>query len=236
MITISVCFSCFSIAKENTPELAPSTMYIYHTGINSVNISKKEINRVVSEEPIKDIKFPEGTKISVQIEGNNAYIQYKEKHSTLIYIVTPERVYPIRLNPSKIGAQTLRLAAPEKRKKVITPLVGNIREKAVVKMIKAAFTESPLLEKAKQERLSTQIKFVKYIEVREHLKYSFPEDNIYLKVYILKLNRLFKENKFEVKEINFLTPKLCKNPLGISLDRDYLTKTDYTRLFIVGRE
>jgi hypothetical protein len=60
-------------------------------------------------------------------------------------------------------------------------------------------------------------------------------DNLYLMVYIIKLADRFKYDQFKISEKNFLLPELCKNPIGLALSRDFLSKTGYTRLFIVGR-
>ena len=101
-------------------------------------------------------------------------------------------------------------------------------------LIKAAFTEGDIIKNARKTKLSRERRIVKDIIIKEHLKYNFDDDNLELKVYIVKLADSFKYPEFKVEERNFLLPSLAKEPIAIALSRQHLTKKDYVRLFILG--
>jgi hypothetical protein len=209
-------------------------VYLSHEGINDVQLSNHEINRVVSADEISNIKLPEDARISAEITGKNAFIRCEGKKSELVYIVAQSMVYAVRIQPAAIGAQELRLQGQKKAE--IVPLVGNEREKLAVKIIQAAFTEDPLMEKATVTNLQYQkIDLIKDIEIRQYRRYDFDDDQIRLMVYLVKLSAAFKYPEFKIEEKNFLIPQLFLKPLGIAIDRDKLSKNEYTRLFIVGR-
>jgi hypothetical protein len=207
---------------------------IHNLGIVEAPVSNSEINRIVSDQEIHTIKVPESAKLSVDGGGHNAFLEVKGNKSEVIYITTETTVYSIKIKPTKIGAQKLHLVF-DKKQKVVVPLIGNEREKVAVKLIKAAYKEGEILEKARTTRLSEKKKLIKNIEIRAYRRYDFDEDNLNVTLYVLRLGKEFNLEKIDISEKMFLIPELCKEPLGLSLSRDYLTKKDYTRLFIVGR-
>lgn len=208
--------------------------YIYHEGINEVPVSNKEINRIVSDQEIHNIKLPKSARITVEGSGHNAFLEVKGTKSELIYITTETMIYAIKVKPTQIGAQKLQLVH-EKKEKIIVPLIGNERENLAVQLIKAAYTEGKLLDKARVTRLSEKKRLIKDIEIRAYRRYDWQEDNLTMTLYILRLGKNFAYEHLEISEKMFLIPELCEQPLGISLTRDYLTKKEYTRLFVVGR-
>jgi hypothetical protein len=207
---------------------------INNLGIVEVPVSNTEINRIVSDQEIHNIKLPESAKLTVDGGGYNAFLEAKGTKSEVIYITTETTVYSIKIKPTRIGAQKLHLVF-DKKQKVVVPLIGNEREKVAVKLIKAAYKEGEILEKARTTRLSEKKKLIKDIEIRAYRRYDFDEDNLNVTLYVLRLGKGFNLDKLDISEKMFLIPELCPQPLGLSLSRDYLTKKDYTRLFIVGR-
>jgi hypothetical protein len=204
-------------------------------GINNVPVSNIELNRIISGEDILNIKLPESAQeIAFEVTGKNAILQCTGSKQELVYITTENDVFALRLKPSKMPAQVIHLASPKKPD--IIPVLGNEREKLAVALIKAAYSESDILQKARGSRPSTERKLIRGINIKEYRRYDFDEDDLRVMVYIVKLADDFKYDEFKVTEKNFLIPELCKKPLGIALSRDYLTKRDYTRLFIVGRQ
>ena len=203
-------------------------------GINNVPVSNIELNRIISGEDIPNVKLPESTKdIAAEGTGKNVILHCTGSKQELVYITTESDVFVLRLKPSKIPAQVIHLPSPKKPD--IIPVLGNEREKLAVALIKAAYSESDILHKARENRLSGEKKLITGINIKEYRRYDFDEDDLRVMVYIVKLDDDFKYDEFKVTEKNFLIPELCKKPLGIALSRDYLTKRDYTRLFIVGR-
>jgi hypothetical protein len=207
---------------------------INNLGIVEVPVSNTEINRIVSDQEIHNIKLPESAKLTVDGGGYNAFLEAKGTKSEVIYITTETTVYSIKIKPTRIGAQKLHLVF-DKKQKVVVPLIGNEREKVAVKLIKAAYKEGEILEKARTTRLYEKKKLIKDIEIRAYRRYDFDEDNLNVTLYVLRLGKGFNLEKLDISEKMFLIPELCPQPLGLSLSRDYLTKKDYTRLFIVGR-
>jgi hypothetical protein len=230
-----------SIAAKNLKELAndsisKSLINIYQEGVNEVPVSNTAINHIISDQPIKNIKLPESATLEVsEGDSNNAFLEIKGTKPELIYVTTETTVYAISLVPTEIGAQKLHLVF-DKKEKVIVPLIGNERENVAVKLIKEAYKEGELLDKARvSTKLSKKVKFINYIELMEYRRYEWEEDELFLTVYILRLEKDAKFEKLDITERMFLIPELCESPLGISISRDYLTKNDYTRVFIVGR-
>ena len=226
-----------SLAGENRyVDINPKgIIYLSPESVNDVKLSNREINRIVSKEAeINTIKMPEDASISAEITGKDAFIRCGGTKSELIYIVSQNQVYAVRIKPADIGARELRLGG--QNKKEVSPLFGNEREKIAVKIIQAAFAEDPLMESATVTNLQYEkIDLIEDIEIRQYRRYDFNEDQLRLMVYLVKLSPKFKYPEFKIEEKNFLIPKLFLNPLGIAIDRDKLDKKNYTRLFIVGR-
>ena len=220
---------------ENSASRGKSApVFIQQDVINEIPISNQEINRIVSDVKILNIKMDENASITADPNGENGFfIQMSGTKKELIYISTEDVVYTVRLKPSDIPAQTLKLKAASKQSAL--PIIGNEREKVAVRLIKAAFAEDEILKKARISEPSEEMNLIQNIEIKKYRRYDFDEDNLYLLVYIVKLTANFEYDEYKVSEKNFLLPELCENTIGLSLSRDYLTKKDYTRLFIVGR-
>jgi hypothetical protein len=210
-----------------------SVVHVRPDGVNEVPVSTREINHILSDYNINNIKLPEDSNLSIDIQGKNAFLQCKSTTPDIIYISTKGNIYTLRIKPTAIGAQKIHLVGNINN--AVTKLHGNKREKLAVEIIKAAFAKGKLLEKARESRLFRHRRLIKDIIIKEHRRYDFEEDRLTLKVYIVKLADSFKYPKFKVTEKNFLIPDLTKKPIGIALSRDYLTKNDYVRLFILGR-
>lgn len=210
---------------------------IQNEGLIEVPVSNTGINRIVSDQEIHHIKVPDTDKIAVEQAGqdaHNAFIDIKGTKSETIYIVTESTVYSIKVKPTKMLPQTLHLVY-EKKEKVVVPLIGNEREKVAVKLIKEAYKEGPLLEQARITRMSAKKRLIKDVEIRAYRRYDWDEDGLSVTLYVIQLKKGFNLDRLEVSEKMFLIPELCREPLGLSLSRDYITKTDHTRLFVVGR-
>ena len=216
--------------------ISKSVINIYHDGVNEVPVSNNAINLIVSDLPIKNIKLPDSPHMDVSEGDNyNAYLEIQGDKPELIYVNTEKAVYAINLVPSGIGAQRLHLVY-EKKEKVVLPLIGNERENVAVNLIKEAYREGEILERARtSNKLSRKIKFAEFIELMGYRRYEFEEDELVLTVYILRVEKDATFDRINITERMFLIPDLCENPLGISISRDYLNKTEFTRLFIVGR-
>ena len=216
--------------------ISKSVINIYQDGVNEVPVSNSAINLIVSDLPIANIKLPDSPHMDVSEGDNyNAYLEIQGDTPELIYVNTEKAVYAINLIPTEIGAQKLHLVF-EKKEKVVLPLIGNERENVAVNLIKEAYREGDILEKARTStKLSRKIKFAKFIEMMGYRRYEFEEDDLALTVYILRVEKDATFDRINITERMFLIPELCENPLGISLSRDYLNKTEFTRLFIVGR-
>jgi hypothetical protein len=210
---------------------------IQNEGLVEVPVSNTGINRIVSDQEIHQFKTPDTAKIAVEQAGqdaHNAFLDIKGTKSETIYIVTESTVYSIKVKPTKMRPQTLHLVY-DKKEKVIVPLIGNEREKVAVKLIKEVYKEGPLLEQARVTRLSEKKKLLRDIDIRAYRRYDWDEDGLNVTLYVLRLGKGFNLEKLDISEKMFLIPDLCREPLGLSLSRDYLTKKDYTRLFVVGR-
>lgn len=207
--------------------------YVRQDSVAEVPVSTREINHILSDYNINNIKLPEDSPLSIDIQGKNAFLQCKSTKPEIIYISTKGNIYTLRIKPARIGAQKIHLVGNINN--AVSKLHGNKREKLAVEIIKAAYSKGKLLEKARESRRSRPRRLIKDIIIKEHRRYDFEEDHLTLDVYIVKLAGSFKYPQFKVTEKNFLIPDLTKKPIGIALSRDYLTKNDYVRLFILGR-
>jgi hypothetical protein len=222
------------IVETPTGRANRHVVYMPQEGINEVAVSNQEINRIEADRPILNIKMDENAQITADPNGETSFfLQISGSKKELIYINTEDAVYTVRLKPRRMEARTLKLMGGEKQSAM--PLIGNEREKIAVRLIKAAFTEDTILEKARMSQPYEEMRLIQDIEIKKYRRYDFDEDNLYLMVYIIKLANPFKYDKFKISEKNFLLPELCKKPIGLALSRDFLSKTGYTRLFIVGR-
>lgn len=227
-----------ALAAPRFKEIASDQKYkgvveVRPDGINDVPVSTREINHIVAQSNINNIKLPEDSPLSIDIQGKNAFLQCKSSQPEIIYISTKGSIYTLRIKPARIGAQKIHLIGATTN--AVAKMHGNKREKLAVEIIKAAYGKGKLLEKAKESRLSRRRRLIKDIIIKEHRRYDFDEDHLTLNVYIVKLADGFKYPQFKVTEKNFLIPDLAQKPIGIALSRDYLTKNDYVRLFILGR-
>ncbi len=238
IILLAIFLASTATAAPKLKELAAEqkykgVVYVRKDGVTDVPVSTREINHIVSDYNINNIKLPEDSPLSIDIQGKNAFLQCKSTQPEIIYISTKGTIYTLRIKPAGIGAQKIHLVGSINN--AVAKLHGNKREKLAVEIIKAAYGKGQLLEKARERRLFRLRHLIQDIIIKEHRRYDFEEDHLTLKVYIVKLADTFKYPQFKVTEKNFLMPDLAKKPIGIALSRDYLTKNDYVRLFILGR-
>ncbi len=226
------------LAANNYKELAQDrkqkgVVHVRQDGVSDVPVSTSEINHIISNYNINNVKIPEDSPLVIDIQGKNAFLQCKSKKKELIYISTKGTIYSLRIIPTNLGAQKIHLVGNFNNG--VAKLHGNKREKLAVNIIKAAYSKGKLLEKATERQLSRERYLIKDIIIKEHRSYDFEEDQLRLMVYIVRLADAFKYSQFKVTEKNFLIPELVEKPIGIALSRDYLDKREYVRLFILGR-
>jgi conjugal transfer pilus assembly protein TraK len=141
---------CQDLAQTVLPEKAVS-----------VQLSNRDVNRLVCPGEIKDISYSQEKKVVAKVAGSNAYIKfqitknndyttegdeefkYVNKPSEF-YVTCDNNVYTIIADPADIPAQTVRLSSGKKAalKKNAAFFKDMPYEEKVVKLIQAVYTEN----------------------------------------------------------------------------------------------
>ncbi|HIQ48512.1 MAG TPA: hypothetical protein EYH58_02600 [Aquifex aeolicus] len=224
---ISLFIAGFVLAQPNGIEIIESEGYRY------VEVSLKDINRIVCPYEISGVVYSKEKRIQVRVEGKNAYVKFlplKEGNNLVyedfpreLYIECGEKVFSLILVPREIPAKTIVLKVPLKDFKKATKFEQDEYLRLLVKLISYAWKEVPppgysvkevgkIYKRFKEARL-------KLVKVYEGVRFA-----------VLEL-------ELSAKEDIFLNPAVLipyfKKPLAISVVKPSLEKGETTRVFIV---
>ena len=204
-------------------------------GYKYVEVSKKDINRIVCPVKISGVVYSKEKLIQVQVEGKNAYVKflpvqvgeklvYKD-HPRELYVECGGKVFSLILIPKDIHAKTIVLKVPLKDVKRASKFEAGEYYKVLTKLISYAYRETP--------PPGYEVK-----EVNKHYK-SFKEGELrILKVYE-GVSFSVLELEFVAKERVYLNPAVFvpyfKKPVAVSVVKPSLEKGERTRVFVVVR-
>lgn len=217
--------------------LQPDIMY-------DVPLSTTEPNRISAEEDIIKVKYDRSIKnLAIEKEGADAFIIYKGKKDFLAYVITESAVYHVRFVPSKIPSTYYVLgeksvsektsAGPASSRPV---LKGNSLEARLTEMVKYAYRNEPLGEGDVTVKPLDHIIKTKELEFYSYKTYQFKEDNIFVKVLLVRTRKDYVDDTVAVREKDFLIPELLKYPVAIAVENHSIAKNEFTRVFLVGAD
>lgn len=202
-----------------------------------VAVSSSSVNRITCPEPVRDVVYSKEKPVELKVNDRNLFIKFllrKEGEKEAppsqevdMYIVCGDAVYNLLLVPGDLPAQTLTLANPSSNmKKNIAGWKGMSHEEKLIKLLRAAYTESfPDGFAVKDDNSDPAVDFPGSALVRRRLV-TVEGEGLILTEYILT-----PDSAVEVRETDFL--KLAERPLLIALDRNRINAKDSARLFII---
>ena len=211
--------------------------------ITKVKVSNRDVNRIVSPFPIKDIVYSKEKGVMVSFVGKNAFLKFAIKKlpfggyeyivvPTELYIVTTGGVYTIIVQPTAIMGRTIRLSGGTLNKiKQNQAIFSQLPyEKKIIKIIKSAYTNNI---PSTWDVLHPAVKPIKLgcMTARLVELINIEGTNFDLKEYEITSNQ-----PVNITEKDFITPKLSKTPAAILLTHFKIDKYNPSYLFIVERK
>lgn len=209
-----------------------------------VQISNKDVNRLVCPAPISGIVASEERGMISNIDGKNAYIKFLvrqegdlasyAKEETTIFVSADGETYTLRLKPSDIPAQTIFLANPLNKQKANNTLYGgmpleeritDLTLRAIKDDIPESFTvaTTPL---SKRRWLSGVAPGVRVAKVRD----ITPEGSgIRLSEFVVQAIE-----RVQLHEKLFINQLLAKDVIGITLGKLHVPRGTKTQLYLVS--
>ncbi|WP_459947430.1 TraK domain-containing protein [Desulfocastanea catecholica] len=242
------------VISEPTP-LEPSTMtndpFDYPTPVNfiapemptSVQLSNRDINRIVCSGPMSDLIFSEEKGITGHFSGNNAFIKFKaeEFNGMLTYAETPSEifivcngaVYTLIAEPQEISSVTLQLAAPAKDsfKKNIDHYKNMPLEKQVLQIIKEGY-EGGYPPSYRVSNAHTLVPLCDDLSV--NLMQTVDVEGVGLRLKQFKVAST-KNEAMELQEKTFLSLGISESILAVAIEDQVLNTGEVTRVFVVEK-
>ena len=211
--------------------------------ITKVKVSNRDVNRIVSPFPIKDIVYSKEKGVMVSFVGKNAFVKFAIKKlpfggyeyivvPTELYIVTTGGVYTIIAEPTAIMGRTIRLTGGTFNKiKQNQAIFSQLPyEKKIITIIKSVYTNNI---PATWDVLHPAVKPVKLGCMTARLLEFV---NIEGTNFDLKEYEITSSQSVNITEKNFINPKLSKTPAAIALTHFKVDKDNPSYLFIVERK
>jgi len=242
------------VISEPTP-LEPSTLtndpFDNPTSVNfiapemptSVQLSNRDINRIVCSGPMNDLIFSEEKGITGHFSGNSAFIKFKaeEFDGQLTYAETPSElfvvcngaVYTLIVEPQEISSVTLHLAAPAKDvfKKNIDHYKNMPLEKQVLQIIKEGY-EGGYPSSYKVSNADTLIPLCGDLSV--NLMQTVDVEGVGLRLKQFKVAST-KNETMELQEKTFLSLGISASILAVAIEDQVLNTGEATRVFVVEK-
>ena len=223
-----------ALAGEGVPAEVPTM----------VELSAKEINRIVCPGQMSDLIFSEEKGLTGHFSGNNAFIKFTaeevggklkySKEPSEIYTVCNGSVYTIIGAPAEINAVTVRLALPKSEtvEKNIARYKNMPLEKQALQLIKEAYdgvfpSSYQVIDKKQSVFLCPDFDLVRQQVVEI--------EGVGLRLKAFKAtSRLATE--LELAEKTFLTAAVGNPILAVAIEQHNLKPKQSTRVFVVERK
>ena len=219
----------------------------------SVQLSNRDVNRLVCPCEIKDISYSQEKKVIAKVVGSNAYIKFQITKNTdygtegdgeFVYVDKPSEfyvtcdnnVYTIIATPADIPAQTVRLSSGKKTaiKKNYAFFKDMPYEEKVVKLIQAVYTEN-FPDSFIVENVNTELFDTDYDLTIKRIV-SVEGEGLRLKeLYITLKNSSDEFDRRELSEKDFLRASIAKTPLAVSIYPLVIDSGQTARVFVVER-
>jgi len=208
-----------------------------------VQLSNRDINRIVCSGPMSDLIYSEEKGVSGQFSGNSAFIKFKaeEFNGELMYAETPSElfvvcngaVYTLIAEPHEIPSVTLHLAAPAKDifKKNIDHYKNMPLEKQVLQIIKEGY-EGGYPSSYKVSNADTLIPLCGDLSVNLMQIVDIEGVGLRLKQYKVAST---KGEQMELQEKSFLSLGISESILAVAIEDHTLNTGEATRVFVVEK-
>ncbi|MDD2462882.1 MAG: type-F conjugative transfer system secretin TraK [Desulfobulbus sp.] len=223
-----------ALAGEGVPAEVPTM----------VELSAKEINRIVCPGQMSDLIFSEEKGLTGHFSGNNAFIKFTaeevggklrySKEPSEIYAVCNGSVYTIIGAPAEINAVTVRLALPKSEtvEKNIARYKNMPLEKQALQLIKEAYdgvfpSSYQVIDKALPVSLCPDLDLVRQQVVEI--------EGVGLRLKSFKATSRLATD-LELAEKTFLAAAVGNPILAVAIEQHNLKPTQSTRVFVVERK
>jgi conjugal transfer pilus assembly protein TraK len=223
-----------AVAGEGVPAEVPTM----------VELSAREINRIVCPGQMTDLIFSEEKGLTGHFSGNNAFIKFTaeevggklkySKEPSEIYVVCNGSVYTIIGAPVEINAVTVRLALPkgETVEKNIARYKNMPLEKQALQLIKEAYdgvfpSSYQVIDKAVPVHLCPDLDLVRQQVVEI--------EGVGLRLKSFKATSRLATD-LELAEKTFLTAAVGNPILAVAIEQHNLKPKQSTRIFVVERK
>ena len=208
-----------------------------------VQLSNRDINRIVCSGPMSDLIFSEEKGITGHFSGNSAFIKFKaeEFNGLLTYAETPSElfivcngaVYTLIAEPQEISSVTLHLAAPAKDvfKKNIDHYKNMPLEKQVLQIIKEGY-EGGYPSSYKVSNADTLVPLCGDLSV--NLMQTVDVEGVGLRLKQFKVAST-KNETMELQEKTFLSLGISQSILAVAIEDQVLNTGEATRVFVVEK-
>ena len=208
-----------------------------------VQLSNRDINRIVCSGPMSDLIFSEEKGVTGHFSGNSAFIKFKaeEFNGLLTYAETPSElfvvcngaVYTLIAEPHEIASVTLHLAAPAKDvfKKNIDHYKNMPLEKQVLQIIKEGY-EGGYPSSYKVSNADTLIPLCGDLSV--NLMQTVDVEGVGLRLKQFKVAST-KGEPMELQEKTFLSLGISESILAVAIEDHVFNTGEATRVFVVEK-
>ena len=223
-----------ALASDGVPVEVPTMM----------ELSAKEINRIVCPGQMTDLIFSEEKGLTGHFSGNNAFIKFTaeeaggklrySKEPSEIYAVCNGSVYTIIGAPAEINAVTVRLALPKSEtvEKNITRFKNMPLEKQALQLIKEAYdgvfpSSYQVIEKKQPVHLCPDLDLIRQqvIEI----------EGAGLRLKSFKATSRLATD-LELAEQSFLSTAVGNPIMAVAIEQHNLQPGASTRVFVVERK
>ena len=226
------------------PESSPADMVVPPEIPTALELSNRDINRIVCPGTISDLIFSEEKKITGHFSGNNAFIKFKiEKlgeHEVYadspseLFVICDNTVYTLIATPKEMASVTVRLApSPSKNlQKNIFDFKQMPHEKRALQVIREAYSGVyssgyRISEPGETVSLSPDLE-VKLMQVVD-----IDGVGLRLKRYAVKS---LAQHELTIEEKTFLTPQISEAILAVAVDIHTLKTGESTMAFVVEQK
>ncbi|WP_319549532.1 type-F conjugative transfer system secretin TraK [Desulfogranum marinum] len=210
----------------------------------SVELSNKDINRIVCPGPMNDLIFSQEKGMTGHFSGNNGFVKFKIKDmgNDYIYADTPSElfvvcnnvVYTLIVTPTDIPSVTLRLASPtgDSFKKNITHYKKLPLEKRALQIIREAYTNIyPTSYRISEANKSIPLS----PDLAVTLQQAVDVDGVGLRLKKYMVSS-FAKHKIDLDEKLFLSAPVSPSILAVAVEEHSLRPGQTTRVFVVDQK
>jgi len=233
---------------ENTESLKsykPQTQVIKDEGLQTLDISLKDVSRLVCFTDIEKVIYSREKGIEIKTSGRNAYIKNLPKESVNpitgrlmveydsrpkeLYVICGEKTFSLILIPQDIPAVTAYLQSSHAdTMKALAHEKSSTYEDTILSLIKSAYFEEipPGYEVSEINKPEKEFKELLIVHSKDYTGTMYQ-----VQEYVL-----IAKAEITIDEMTILNTLKPVNPLAVSIVSMYLRNGEQSRVFIVRRQ